>query len=147
MAINTLFKNIADAIRAKTGSAGTLTPAQMPGAIANIQTGGYEAFHIWTKDASGNAQMYAQAGHYDFTKETPFTPTGEAEVIRFNGSTYTETQLGNICKLASYVDGSWYWGVYATKDVWTNSDSTRKAAGSLVRKWYYSNYVDFIVMG
>lgn len=39
MAINTLFKNIADAIRAKTGSAGTYTPAQMPGAISGINTG------------------------------------------------------------------------------------------------------------
>ena len=36
MAINTLFKNIADAIRAKTGGAGLLTPAQMPSAIAGI---------------------------------------------------------------------------------------------------------------
>lgn len=39
MAINTLFQNIADAIREKTGSAGSLTPAQMPGAIRSINTG------------------------------------------------------------------------------------------------------------
>lgn len=40
MAIDTFFKNIADAIRAKAGTSGTLTPSQMPQAIADIPTGG-----------------------------------------------------------------------------------------------------------
>lgn len=33
------FSDIADAIRAKTGSSATMTPAQMPGAIASISRG------------------------------------------------------------------------------------------------------------
>lgn len=33
------FSDIADAIRAKTGSSATMTPAQMPGEIGNISTG------------------------------------------------------------------------------------------------------------
>lgn len=40
MAIETYFKNIADAIREKAGTSGLITPAQMPQAIADIPTGG-----------------------------------------------------------------------------------------------------------
>lgn len=40
MAINTLFKDIADAIREKAGTSGLITPAQMPQAIADISGGG-----------------------------------------------------------------------------------------------------------
>lgn len=39
MAINTYFKNIADAIREKTGGSAFITPGQMPGKIRNIVTG------------------------------------------------------------------------------------------------------------
>ena len=39
MAINTYFQNIANAIRTKTGSAGLITPADMPDEILNIPTG------------------------------------------------------------------------------------------------------------
>lgn len=34
------FSDIADAIRAKTGSSATMTPAEMPTEIGNISTGG-----------------------------------------------------------------------------------------------------------
>lgn len=40
MVIKTYFQNIADAIRAKGGTVATLTPAQMPQAIADLPTGG-----------------------------------------------------------------------------------------------------------
>ena len=40
MAINTYFQNIANAIRTKTGSAGLITPAEMPDEILNIPAGG-----------------------------------------------------------------------------------------------------------
>jgi hypothetical protein len=39
MAINTYFKNIADAIREKTGGSAFITPGQMPGEIRSISTG------------------------------------------------------------------------------------------------------------
>ena len=39
MAINTYFQNIANAIRTKTGSAGLITPAEMPDEILNIPAG------------------------------------------------------------------------------------------------------------
>ena len=39
MAINTYFKNIANAIREKTGGTAFITPGQMPGEIRNITTG------------------------------------------------------------------------------------------------------------
>lgn len=39
MAINTYFKNIADAIREKTGGSALITPGQMPGEVRNIVTG------------------------------------------------------------------------------------------------------------
>lgn len=40
MAIETFFKNIADAIRTKGGTLATLTPSQMPQAIADLPSGG-----------------------------------------------------------------------------------------------------------
>jgi hypothetical protein len=40
MAINTYFKNIADAIREKTGGSAFITPGQMPQAIRDISGGG-----------------------------------------------------------------------------------------------------------
>jgi hypothetical protein len=40
MAIKTYFQNIADAIRAKGGTVATLTPSEMPQAIADLPTGG-----------------------------------------------------------------------------------------------------------
>lgn len=40
MAIKTYFQNIADAIRAKGGTVATLTPAEMPQAIADLPSGG-----------------------------------------------------------------------------------------------------------
>jgi len=40
MAINTYFKNIADAIREKTGGSAFITPGQMPDEIRGITTGG-----------------------------------------------------------------------------------------------------------
>ena len=42
MAINTYFKNIADAIREKTGGSAFITPGQMPDEILNIPSGGVE---------------------------------------------------------------------------------------------------------
>ena len=39
MGINTYFKNIADAIRTKTGGENTITPSQMPDEILSIETG------------------------------------------------------------------------------------------------------------
>lgn len=43
MAINTYFKNIADAIREKTGGSAFITPGQMPEEILNIISGGIES--------------------------------------------------------------------------------------------------------
>lgn len=40
MGINTYFKNIADAIREKTGGSALITPGQMPQAIRDIVSGG-----------------------------------------------------------------------------------------------------------
>lgn len=40
MAINTYFKNIADAIREKTGGSAFITPGQMPQAIRDIKVSG-----------------------------------------------------------------------------------------------------------
>lgn len=38
------FSDIADAIRAKTGSSATMTPAQMPTEIASISGGGGDGY-------------------------------------------------------------------------------------------------------
>lgn len=40
MTINTYFKNIADAIRTKTGGSGLITPAEMPQIIQDIRVSG-----------------------------------------------------------------------------------------------------------
>ena len=43
------FQAIADAIRAKTGKAATMTPAEMPTEIASIGGGGVELIYIQDK--------------------------------------------------------------------------------------------------
>lgn len=43
------FSDIADAIRAKTGSSATMTPAQMPTEIASIGGGGVELIYLRDK--------------------------------------------------------------------------------------------------
>ena len=64
MAINTYFQNIANAIRTKTGSAGLITPAEMPDEILNIPAGGcltplYEDLDgFWV--TSDGSSLYAQ---------------------------------------------------------------------------------------
>jgi len=51
MAINTYFKNIADAIRTKTGGSGLITPANMPDEILGIKSGAeiIEPLHIFNE--------------------------------------------------------------------------------------------------
>jgi hypothetical protein len=83
MAINTLFQNIADAIREKAGTSGLLTPAQMPSAIANIPSGG------------GNLEKYLE---YCCPKYQ-----GGYEYI---GCVYDNTLLINDCGLELIYDGS-----------------------------------------
>ena len=67
MAINTYFKNIADAIREKTGGSALITPGQMPGEIRNIPTGGVIDDHnitfvgfYGTSRRSNTQDIYAQ---------------------------------------------------------------------------------------
>lgn len=46
--ITSAFTDIADAIRAKTGKAGTMTPAEMPTEIASISGGGADSLKVKT---------------------------------------------------------------------------------------------------
>lgn len=66
MAINTYFKNIADAIRTKTGGSSLITPANMPDEILNIISGG------------------------DFEEITPFSVDFKNGYNTRNGFTYSE---------------------------------------------------------
>ncbi len=62
--LGSLFQDIADAIRAKTGGTGTMKPAEFPAEIASIVTGG----------GGGNAGEWVMA-------TGQFTPTSDIETI------------------------------------------------------------------
>lgn len=46
MSLSSIFQDIADAIRAKTGKSDTMTPAEMPGEIASISGGGTDSLKV-----------------------------------------------------------------------------------------------------
>lgn len=66
MALTDKLTAIAEAIRAKTGETGTMTPAEMPGKIASIETGGgsgaTDAIVVTERDANGNAVTVDMSG-------------------------------------------------------------------------------------
>ena len=52
---NSTLEDIADAIRAKTGSSDTMLPSEMAGKISNIPSGSSGWTLVWTNDSPGNA--------------------------------------------------------------------------------------------
>lgn len=75
MAINSLFQNIADAIRERGGTSAALTPAQMPQAIADIAGGGGVLLGTTTPTAEqGNdGDIYAK-----------YSPSYSGKIFRLN---------------------------------------------------------------
>lgn len=114
----------------------------------NVGAGGseFQAYHIYSKSVSGaDASIYVQKGLYDlFDSTSLFTPTGEASVVNFNGSTYTETEFDSFFIVASYIDNNYNWGVIADDTVY--SDGVVYVQGQRVQTWYYSTSVDFYIL-
>ncbi|MCQ2429632.1 MAG: tyrosine-protein phosphatase [Clostridia bacterium] len=82
MALTDKLTAIADAIRAKTGESGAMTPAQMPEKIENIPTGINPGEHEWqqTPTAVQNYIDYVHAHPYDpddytYTYVTDYAPS------------------------------------------------------------------------
>lgn len=68
MSLTSTLQAIADAIRAKTGKTATMTPAEMPGEIAGIETG---RGGIIVDDVRGLFRFYVDAAHdYSIRKST-----------------------------------------------------------------------------
>lgn len=67
MSIKSLFEDIADAIREKSGSSDTYTPAEMPGAILDISSGGVETMTRaeWSNLTVAERQSYGLLGIID----------------------------------------------------------------------------------
>lgn len=72
MAIETCFKNIADAIREKAGTSGLITPAQMPQAIADIPSGANNYSQI---EARISKVSYGYIGNNGFFYSNPTRET------------------------------------------------------------------------
>jgi hypothetical protein len=87
-ALGTLFKDVADAIRAKTGDTGTMKPAQFPEKIASITGGG------------GGVQLYPPT----------LTRSGETLNIDMN-----KTQNGSFVKGVRIYDNGELVGTYASE--------------------------------
>lgn len=89
--LGTLFQDIADAIRTKTGGTGTMAPADFPGEILSITGGAEETLTTILPETELNgfalneelgAYMYAENG-------VPFTPAvGEKYVVKWDGESY-----------------------------------------------------------
>lgn len=69
---DTTLTNIADAIRSKTGTTATLTPAQMAAAINSLSSGGTLAVKQFTDtDSSNPTTIRANGEYYDVDTELP----------------------------------------------------------------------------
>lgn len=77
MAIESYFKNIADAIREKAGTSGLITPAQMPQAIADIPSGGSGNVLIDPYLSSNNITVYSDG-------DIGYSATGNDRIYLFN---------------------------------------------------------------
>ena len=99
MAIETYFKNIADAIREKAGTSGLITPAQMSQAIADIPSGGSSplitplAVNVRAYiDSSGN--YIPQAANSDYRTDIYAVTPGKKYILYFGEITSNPNRLG-----------------------------------------------------
>lgn len=85
MSIKSLFEDIADAIREKSGSSDTYTPAEMPDAISEISSGGLETITEteWENLTAEQKRMYDLVGIIQYT-------TGFNRGIIVNGKDYSD---------------------------------------------------------
>lgn len=80
------FTDIADAIRAKDGSTGTMKPTEMPGKIAAIETGTDTSdATVTASDLASGVIAYGKDGKVtgNVTVVTDFFQNGTAEIIRY----------------------------------------------------------------
>lgn len=92
MAINTYFKNIADAIREKTGGSAFITPGQMPGEIRSISTGGLSGatlLHKNIQNAYMNSNYYYISGGGEGSLIDIYQIEPKKRYIVFLGPTYS----------------------------------------------------------
>lgn len=98
MAINTYFKNIADAIRTKTGGTGLITPANMPDEILNVQTGvspiepyyrNFKGYYIAGSSYINDGNVNNNSFFY-----SPFNENKKCVVV-------TENIIGNVLRVGS----------------------------------------------
>lgn len=95
MAIETYFKNIADAIRERDGSSGLITPAQMPQAIRDIPGGGGSSFvepgyqglsyGYYSQDSSGHRGWFGGNAKINFANLFALTANTTYVLFSDNG--------------------------------------------------------------
>lgn len=92
------FTDIADAIRAKDGSTGTMKPTEMPGKIAAIETGTDTSdATVTASDLASGVVAYGKDGKVtgNVSVITNFFQNGTAEIIRYfpNATDISESQF------------------------------------------------------
>lgn len=95
---NATLKNIADAIRNKTGKTETMLPAEMPAEIENIETGGGDNYYdtFWdTFQDYGNRRIYVECFRRGWTDENynpkyPIVPDDSGNTNAYDIFMYNE---------------------------------------------------------
>lgn len=91
--LGTLFQDIADAIRTKTGGTGTMAPADFPGEILSITGGSEELVTVLQETELNGFALNEELGAYMY-RETgvPFSlAVGDTYIVKWDGVEYTCT--------------------------------------------------------
>ena len=108
MALTDVFSDIADAIREKTGTTDTFTPAEMPDAIADIPTGAADVTdNLYDETQLIDGMAYLHPGHTWTAIEglaSYFIPVTPGDIILMRGAKNWGTAADNC-----FVDANKSW--------------------------------------
>lgn len=128
MAINTYFKNIADAIREKTGGSAFITPGQMPGEIRSIITGSDANIQALHRDIN--------TGWYIGTEGDFYRKSDPATWHNYRMDMYPISADHNYIIGLGAIAGARFRASRTNVDLYTNPDTASPLQGSNV---YYND--------
>lgn len=101
--LGTLFQDIANAIRAKTGGTGTMKPAEFPAEIASIVTGGSGGDAVIEPlTITKNGTYTAEDGVDGYSPVTVEVAASCGDAEKYFENTYEEVVLPNVTKIKGY---------------------------------------------
>ena len=131
---NSTLTDIANAIRAKTGSQATMLPSEMAGNIADIPSGGGEAVvALWT-NSSSTSSFSAQDVEIDLSSYTYIILKVRESTSSSNYSTFV-IRVNNVAAKLGFADKQ-YSGYSASYDRSATASSTKVAFGNCNAHYY-----------